>query len=30
MVLKAALLFADLETAVEMCGYAHAEVVVRI
>ena len=30
MVLKAALLYADLEMVVEMCAYARAEVVVRI
>jgi len=29
MVLKAALLYADLEMAVEMCAYGHAEVAAR-
>jgi hypothetical protein len=28
--MEAALLYTDLEMAVEMCAYAHAEVVVRI
>ena len=30
MVLKAALLYADLEMAVELCAYAHVEVVAWI